>query len=81
MSRDVLEVGQPVRIARDAVAIVFDRQTVLAVLAAAYDGNGLGVRIDAVFDQLRDGLKRITLRERDNADSIPIIADPQFTAL
>jgi hypothetical protein len=39
------------------------------------------VCIDAVFDQLRDGLKRITLRERDNADSIPIIADPQFTAL
>src|SRR5258708_15274725 len=44
--RSVLEVGQPVRIARDAVAIVFDRQTVLAVLAAAYDGNGLGVCID-----------------------------------
>jgi hypothetical protein len=39
------------------------------------------VCIDAVFDQLRDGLKRITLRERDNADSIPVIADPQSTAL
>src|SRR5580700_10136854 len=81
MSRDVLEVRHPVRIAGNAVAIVLHRQIVLAVLAAARDGNGLGVGIDAVLDELRDGLERIALRERDDTDGIPIIADPQFTAL
>jgi len=80
MSRDVLEVGQPVRIAGDAVAIVFHHQIVLSVLAATCDGNGLGVRIDAVLDELRDGLERIALRKSDDTDRIPIIADPQFAA-
>jgi hypothetical protein len=51
------------------------------VLAAARDGNGLGVGIDAVLDELRDGLQRIALRERNDTDSIPVIADPQFAAL
>src|SRR5437667_8718811 len=49
-----------------------------AVLAAARDGNRLGMSIDTVFDQLRDGLKRIALRQGNDTDSIPIIADPQL---
>ena len=51
------------------------------LLAAARDSNDFGTRIDAVFVKLRDGLEWIALRERDDADSIPIIADPQFTSL
>jgi hypothetical protein len=39
------------------------------------------MRIDAVLHKLRDSLERVALRECDDADSIPIIADPQFTAL
>jgi hypothetical protein len=54
---------------------------VFAVLAAARDGNRLGMRINTVFDQLGDGLKRIALRKGNDTDSIPIIADPQSTAL
>ena len=81
MSRDVLEVRQPVRIARDAVAIVLHRQIVFAVLTTTRDDNGLGVCIDAVLDKLSDGLERVALRERDDADGIPIIPDPQFTTL
>src|ERR1700730_2657401 len=81
MSRDVLEVRQPVRIAGDAFAIVFHHQIVLSVLTSTRDGNGLGVRIDAVLDELRDGLERIALRKSDDTDSIPIVADPQFAAL
>src|SRR4029077_15982167 len=70
MSRDVLEVRKPVRIAGDAVAIVFHHQIVLSVLAATRDGNGLGVCIDTVLDDLRDGLERIALRKSDDTDSI-----------
>ena len=81
MSRDVPEVRQPVRIARDALAIVLHRQIVFAVLTTARDDNGLGVCIDAVLDKLSDGLERVALRERDDADGIPIIPDPQFTTL
>jgi hypothetical protein len=54
---------------------------VVSVLAATRDGNGLGVRIDAVLDELRNGLERIALRKSDDTDSIPIVADPQFAAL
>jgi hypothetical protein len=51
------------------------------VLPTARDHNGLCVRIDAVLDQLGDGLERIALRARDDADRVPIIADPQFGPL
>lgn len=81
MSCDVLELRQPVWIARDAVAIVPNRQIILAVLASARDGNRLGMRIDAVFNQLRDSLKRIALRQCNDTEGIPIIPDPQLTAL
>jgi hypothetical protein len=80
MSRDVFEVRQPVGIAGDAVAIVFHHQIVLSVLAASRDGDGLGVRIDAVLDEFRDGLQRVALRKSDDTDRIPVIADPQFAA-
>src|SRR5437762_7902644 len=75
MRRDVLEVRQPVRIARETVAIVFDLYVVFTVLATTRDDNGPGVRIDTVLDQLGDGFERTTLRERDNTDRVPIIAE------
>jgi len=54
---------------------------VLAVLAAARDGDGLRVSIDRVLDEFGDRLERITLRERDDADGVPVIADLEPTAL
>src|SRR6516162_2345843 len=81
MRGDVFEIRQPARIARDTVAIILDLQIVTAMLPPARDDNGLGVRVDAVLDQLGDGFEGIALRERDNADRVPIIADSQFAPL
>src|SRR2546429_8821766 len=53
----------------------------LAVLAAARDRNGLRVRVDAVLDELGDRLQRVPLRERDDTDRVPVIADPELAAI
>jgi hypothetical protein len=77
---DVLEVGKAVGVARHAVAVVTDREVVLAVLAPARDRNSLGTCVDAVLDELRDGLQGIALRERDDANRVPVVADAQLAA-
>src|SRR6516165_69074 len=51
------------------------------MLATARDDNGLCVCIDAVLNQLGYGFEGIALRERDNADRVPIVADSQFAPL
>ena len=81
MGGDKLEVRQAVGAARHALAVISHGQIVCAVLAAAHDGNGCGLRIHAVLDELGDRLEWVGLRERDNSNGIPIIADPQFAAL
>src|SRR6516225_1273750 len=53
---DVLEVRKPVGGARHTVSVILDHKTLLAVLAAAGDHNGLGVRVDAVLNELGDSL-------------------------
>ena len=50
------------------------------MLASAGDGDGLGMRVDAIFDKLRDGLERVGLREGDNSNRIPVIANAQLSA-
>ena len=72
---DVLEVGQIPLIARDAVAVILDREVMSVVLLAADDGDVLRVGIDRVLHELRDGLERIALREGDDADRVPMVAD------
>jgi hypothetical protein len=39
------------------------------------------VRVDAIFDEFGDRLERVALRERNDADGIPVIADAQFAAV
>src|SRR2546430_3984327 len=53
----------------------------LAVLAAARDRNDLRVRVDAVLDELGDRLQRVPLRECDDTDRVPVIADPELAAI
>ena len=77
---DVLEVRQPFVVTRDAVAVILDREVVRAILAAARDDDRSGARVDAVFHELGDGLERVALRERDDPDRIPVVADPEFAA-
>jgi hypothetical protein len=50
------------------------------VFAPSYRDR-LRVRIDAVFDEFRNRLQGIALRERDDPDRIPVIADAQLPAV
>jgi hypothetical protein len=51
------------------------------VFLAARDGDGLRMRIDAVLDELRNRLQWIALRERNDPDRVPVIADAQLAAV
>ena len=79
MRRDVLEVWQPRAVARHAVAVVLDQEIVSALLAAACDGDHVGVGVDAVLDELRNRLERVALRSamiRMAFQSSPILSLP-----
>jgi len=75
---NVLKIRQAVGRSRDAFPVILDRQILTAMLSATGDRDCLGVRVDAVFHELRDGLERVALREGDNAYGIPIVANPKF---
>src|SRR5665213_4425942 len=81
MRGDVLEVREPVSIARHAVAVVFDGQVVLMVFTAPRNRNGLRMRVDAVLDELRNRFERVTLGQRDDPDRVPVIPDLEFAAV
>jgi hypothetical protein len=53
VGRHIFEIGQPVGIAGHAIPVIFDRQIMRAVLLAAGNRDGLGVRVDAVLDEFR----------------------------
>ena len=75
MRRDVAEIRQPSFVPWDALPVIFDAEIVASALATARHGDRAGFGIDAVLDQLSNSLHRIGLRERDDGDRIPIIAD------
>jgi hypothetical protein len=78
---DIFEVRQARGVARHAVAVVLDREIMRAVLAAPGDRDHAGVGVDAVLDELGDRLERVRLRQGDDADGVPVIADAQLAAL
>src|ERR1700691_6229961 len=51
------------------------------VLLAPHDRDRLCVRVNAVLDEFGDGLQRITLRQRDNPDGVPVVPNAQLTAV
>ena len=81
MHCDILEVWQTVGTTRNAVAVIFDGQVVSVVLLSPRNGDGLGPGIDAVLDELCDCRQRVALRERNDANRVPIVADAKFTAV
>ncbi len=77
----VLEVRESLVIARHPIPVILDGEVVGAVFLAARDGDGFRVRIDRVLDEFCDRLQGIALRERDDPDCVPIVADPQLPAV
>src|SRR5229473_2470422 len=53
----------------------------LVVFATARDRDGSGLGIDAVLDKFGDRFQRVALRERDDANRVPVIANPQLPAI
>jgi len=80
VSGDVTKVGPPLRIARNALAVIADRKIMPAVLAPARDGDRARLCINAVFDELRDRLERAALGERDDGDRVPVVTDLELAA-
>src|SRR6266478_1077762 len=78
---DIVEIRRAVRIPAHAFAIVLHAEVMLALLFAAGDDDRLGACIDAVFDQFGHRLERIALRQGDDRDRFPVIADAQVPAV
>src|SRR5438105_7250786 len=76
---DVAEIGNAVSIARNAIAIVADGEIVFAVLPTTRDRDLSRVRVDAVLDELGNSFQRVALRQGDDPDCVPVIADSQLT--
>ena len=79
MRSDVAEIGNAVSVARNAIAIVADGEIVFAVLPTTRDRDFSRVRVDAVLDELGNSFQRVALRQGDDPDCVPVIADSQFT--
>jgi hypothetical protein len=77
VGRDITEIGPALGIARHAFPIIPDGKIEPAMLAPPRDGDGTGLGVDAVLNQLGDCLERTALRERDDGDGIPVIANLQ----
>ena len=80
VGRHVVEIRLAVGIPAHALAVVLHAQVVLPLLLAPGDDDRLRPRIDAVLDQLGHRLERIALRQGDDRDRIPVIADAQVAA-
>ena len=78
MGRYVAEIRPAGVVARHAFAIVADREKMAPVLAAARDRHSARLRINAVFDQLGDRLQWAGLRQGDDGDGVPVVADLQL---
>ena len=72
---DVAEIGNAVSIARNAIAIVADGEIVFTVLSTTRDRDLSRVRVDAVLDELGNSFQRVALRQGDDPDCVPVIAE------
>ena len=79
VGRDVAEVRRAFGVLRDAGAVVGDRQVMLASLPAAGDGDVARACVDRVLDELGDRLQRVLLRQGDDGDRIPVVADAELS--
>ena len=81
MCRNITKVRPPVSTARNALPVIPDLQVVATFAATANDRDIRCASIDRILDQLGDGLQRIRLRQRNDRDRIPVIADAKFAPL
>ena len=81
MCGDIAKVRPAVRIAGNALSVIPNLQVVAAFAATANDRDIRCAGVDGILDQLSDGLQRIRLRQRDDRDRIPVIADAKFAPL
>jgi hypothetical protein len=77
MRGDVAEIRPPIRVARHPASVIADAQILLSAVPAAGNRHRARLSVDAVLDQLGDGLQGIRLRQRDDGNGVPVIADPQ----
>ena len=81
MSRDVAESIGSFEIRNHPLAVVLDLQARDALLAHADDADVAGVRVEAVLDELRQGLSRVRLAQGEPADELESIVNPDLSFL
>ena len=75
------EVRYTVLISGDALTVVCNKQVMFALFSTAGNRDVLGMRIDTVFDEFSDRFQRVSLRQRNNRNGMPIVPDAELAGL
>src|SRR5258708_58106 len=78
MSRDVLEVRNALLAFGNPFSIIYNPKVSLSRLLSPKNMNLSRLRIDTIFDKLRDRFQRIGLAERQDRDRVPMIPDTKL---
>ncbi len=81
MRCDISEVRDAGIVFWNAIAVIHDPKIRLAMLLATRNSDVTGLCINAVFDEFRNGFERVRLRQRDDGDRVPVVADTQLAGL
>jgi len=81
VGRHILEIRHAILVGRDAVAVVGNADERLLLFAAANNRDVPGVGVNAVLDELRDGLQRIGLGQCDDGNRVPVVANASSARL
>ena len=78
--RHIMKIRLAVGVLAHAIAVVLHAQVMLSLLLATGDDDRFRARINTILDQLGHRLEGVALRERNDGDRIPVIADAQIAA-
>ena len=81
MRRHIFEVWFSLIVPGNAIPVIRDSKKGFTMFASAGDRNVARVGVDTVFNELCNCLQRVRLRQGDDIDRIPVIANPQLSGL
>src|SRR5437868_8295588 len=80
VGRHIVKVRSAVSIPAYALSVVLHSQVMLSLVLATGDDDRFRAGVDAVLDELGYRFQRIALRQRDNRDRVPVVADAEIAA-
>src|ERR1051326_8285626 len=81
MMCDIFEIGLAIGATANAFSVILDAEKVAAPFLPTYESDVLGPGVDAVLHEFSNSFERIALRQGDDLDGFPVVADAQFSSV